>query len=176
MGQGSLSFHLNRLLLNKKLQLDGGVDNLLVWGGEQSYISYQRSTYISGNYLLTIKRSGLQKPFSYLCITAGMGNGYYRTDNHYTLGKSGSFDPFVSLATPILKGTNIITEWNGYDIGSGISSIPFQKIPFMLTFEATDFIFGHPRFITSLFCHFSLGRAQGRLFAEACFCKANSVC
>ncbi len=46
MGQGSLSFHLNRLLLNKKLLLDRGVDNLLVWGGEQSYISYQRSTYI----------------------------------------------------------------------------------------------------------------------------------
>ncbi len=100
-----------------------------------------------------------------------MGNGYYRTDNHYTLGKSGSFDPFVSLATPILKGTNIITEWNGYDIGSGISSIPFQKIPFMLTFEATDFIFDHPRFITSLSCPFSLGRAQEDFSQRPAFVK-----
>jgi len=160
MGQGSFSFHLNKLLFNRKFLLDGGIDNLFFWGGEQSYISYQRSTYISGNYLFALRQGGLQTPFSYLSVTAGMGNGYYRTDKHYTLGKSGSFDPFFSLATPILKGTNIIGEWNGYDIGTGISSIPFQKVPFMVTFEATDFIFGHPRFITSLSFPFNFSKVK----------------
>jgi hypothetical protein len=152
IGQGSLNFHLNKLFLNQKLLIDAGVDNAVFWGGDldQDYISYQRSFYFSGNYLFQLRPGSMQKPFSFLSITAGAGNGNYRTDKHYTSGKSGSFDPFLSLATPIFKGTNIIGEWNGYDIGTGISSIPFQKIPFMFTLEVTDLVFGNPRTIASI--------------------------
>lgn len=159
-GQGSMSLHLNRFLLNRKLLLDAGVDNLIFWGGEQEYISYQRSFYFSGNYTVGLSENVRQKPFSYLSITAGAGNGYYRTDKHYTLGKSGSFDPFITLATPIFKGTNIITEWNGYDIGTGISSIPVQKIPFMFTFEVTDLIYKQLRFISSISIPFNFKKRK----------------
>jgi hypothetical protein len=164
LGQGSLSFHVNRLLLDNKLLLDGGLDNAVFWGGDknsqQAYISYQKSFYLSGNYFFSFKSNDYQKSFSYLSITAGIGNGYYRKDKNYTTLKSGGFDPFFSMATPIVKGTNIIAEWNGYDVGLGLSIIPVQKIPFMLTLEVTDLVYGTPRFITSLSVPFSFHKTK----------------
>jgi hypothetical protein len=161
LGQGSLSFHINRLFLQNKFLLDAGWENAIYWGGNnQSYISYQRSLYFSGNYLLYSKPENLQKPFGYLSITAGIGNGSFRRDENYTTVKSGSFDPFFSIATPVFKGTNILTEWNGYDITAGISSIPFQKIPFLFTVEITDLIFGNPRIAASVSLPFNLGKPK----------------
>ncbi|MCW3113153.1 MAG: hypothetical protein JWR18_1549, partial [Segetibacter sp.] len=161
IGQGSLSLHLNKLFLQNKLLLDAGVDNVLFWGegDNQQYISYQRSFYFSGNYLVYLK-STIRKSFSYISITGGAGNGYFRRDENYTKGESGSFDPFFSLATPLFKGTNIIAEWNGYDIGAGISSIPFQKIPFVFTLEVTDLVYGTPRIITSVAFPFNFIRSN----------------
>lgn len=159
-GEGSLNFHLNKLFLQNKLLLDVGVDNALYWGGvDQQYISYQRSFYFSTNYLFYLKPRSMYKPFSYISITGGGGNGYFRKDKNYTKGASGSFDPFFSLASPLFRGTNFIAEWNGYDIGGGISSIPYQKIPFVFTLEITDLIYGKPRIITSVAFPFNFIRS-----------------
>lgn len=161
LGQGGLSFHINRFFLQNKLLIDAGWENPIYWGGNsQSYISYQRSLYFTGNYLLYFKPENLQKPFSYLSITAGIGNGSFRRDGNYTAVKSGSFDPFFSIATPAFKGTNVIAEWNGYDIGAGISSIPSQKIPFIFTLEITDLIFGNPRIAASVSLPFNLSKSK----------------
>jgi hypothetical protein len=159
LGEGSLSFHLNKFFLNEKLLLNAGLDNAIYWMGDQSYITAQKSFYFSANYLFTLRPEALEKSFSYVSITGGVGNGYYRRDKNYTEGASGSFDPFLSLATPVFKGINIISEWNGYDIGAGISSIPYQKIPFMFTLEISDLVFGKPRFVTSVSFPFNFNRA-----------------
>jgi hypothetical protein len=147
--EGGLDFHLNKFFLNKELLLDAGVYNPVVWGGN-SYISYQMSWYLSGNYFLRLKQGNNWGGFSYLSFTGGLGNGNFRTDNTYTEFKSGSFEPFFSLALPVFKGCNIIAEWNGYDIAGGISIIPFQKIPLMLSCEYTDLNYGDPRMVASL--------------------------
>lgn len=160
IGEGSLNFHLNRFFLQKKLLLNLGVDNGVYWGGvQQNYITSQRSFYLSGNYLFYCKKDNPESPFSYVSVTAGIGNGYFRRDKNYTQYASGSFDPFGSVATPVFKGTNIIAEWNGYDIGTGISSIPYQKIPFVFTLEVTDLVFGSPRIIGSISLPFNFSKA-----------------
>ncbi len=147
--EGGLDFHLNKYLFDKKLLLDAGVYNPVVWGGN-SYISYQMSWYLSGNYFLRLKQGNNWGAFSYLSFTGGLGNGNFRTDNTYTEFKSGAFEPFFSLALPVLKGVNIIAEWNGYDIAGGVSFIPYQKIPLMLGCEYTDLKYGDPRMVASL--------------------------
>jgi hypothetical protein len=152
LGSGTASFHINRFLFDKKLLLDAGVDNAFGWGGNKvfrQYITYQRSFYVSGNYLFYTKQQ-LDKAFSYVSLTLGAGNGYFRHDNNYSKEKSGSPSPFISLATPVMKATNLIAEWNGYDVGIGLSSIPFQKVPFLFRVEATDFVYGKVRFVSSI--------------------------
>jgi hypothetical protein len=157
LGKGTASFHLNRFVFDKKLLLDVGVDNAFLWGdakSSQHYITYQPSFFIAGNYLFDLGSPRWDKPFGYVSLTLGAGNGYYRKDHHATQIKSGSLNPFFSLATPLLRGTNAIAEWNGYDIGVGLSSIPLQKLPLAFRVEATDFILGKPRFIASVFLSF----------------------
>jgi hypothetical protein len=157
LGDGSVNVHINRFFLDEKLLLNIGLDNALSWGGrQQEYISYQRSLHASGNYLFYLKPDNIEKPFGYLSVTAGAGNGSYRRDENYTQGRSGSFEPFLSLATPVFKGTNIIAEWNGYDIAAGFSTIPFQKVPFVFTFEVTDIQFGKPRYVAALSFPFNI--------------------
>ncbi|MCW3112860.1 MAG: hypothetical protein JWR18_1256, partial [Segetibacter sp.] len=79
IGEGSVSFHLNKMFLQNKLLLDAGVDNAFFWGGtDQVNISYQRSFYFSGNCLVYFKAGRMEKSFSYISITGGAGNGYFR--------------------------------------------------------------------------------------------------
>lgn len=153
MGQGSINLHLNKLFFHNRLLVDMGMDNVCLWGvspKSKNYVTYQRSMYLSTNYVLYLKAENHQTSFSYLNITAGVGNGYFRRDNNLAKSVTGSFDPYLSLATPLFEGTNIIGEWNGYDIGTGIASIPFKKVPFMFTFEVTDLVFGNPRLVSSV--------------------------
>ena len=157
IGDGSINLHINRFLFDEKLLVNVGLDNAISWvGQQQEYISYQRSLHVSGNYLVFFKPDNMNGSFSYLSVTGGVGNGSYRRDNNYTQGKSGSFDPFLSLASPLFKGTNIIAEWNGYDIAAGFSTIPLQKVPFVFTFEVTDIKFGKPRYVAAVSFPFNI--------------------
>ena len=152
LGSGALNLHLNKFILNERLEINAGVDNALLWGNyiDKQYLSYQRSFYVTSNYVFYFSPDHAGNAFSLLNITAGLGNGYYRRDESYTNPGSGAFEPFISLATPVVKRTNLITEWNGYDVGAGVSSIPFQKAPFMFQVEFTDFVFGKPRIVSSI--------------------------
>jgi hypothetical protein len=160
LGKGALCFHINRLLFSEKLLIDAGVDNAVPWGGpsgSRNYITYKPSTYFAANYLFAFKEE-TSEPLSFLSVTAGAGNGYFKQDRLYKQKGNNSFDPFLSVATPVIKTTNFIAEWNGYDVGLGLSSIPFQKLPFMLRAEATDLAFGKPRFVFSVSLPFFLKR------------------
>jgi hypothetical protein len=165
LGTGGLNVHINKLLFRCKLLIDAGVDNAILWGNynDKKYISYQRSFYFSSNYILYSKNKGINNAFSYLSITGGLGNGYFRSDKNATNKESGSFNPFLSLATPIFRATSLIAEWNGYDIGIGVSSIPFQKIPFMFQLEVTDIKFGSPRIVSSVSFPFSINNHLANL-------------
>lgn len=152
--QGGLDFHLNRYLLKKKLLLDVGAYNHVLWGfngqGDGEYISSQKSFSFSGNYILNLKKDLAKEFFSYISITAGFGNGIFRKDKNFSRASSGSFNPFFSLATPLFKKVNFIAEWNGYDIATGLSFIVTQKFPLVFSFEVTDIIYDKIRIVSSI--------------------------
>ncbi len=161
LGEGTLNFHINRFFFDQKLLVDVGVENAFGWGGQRQYreyITYQRSWYVSANTLLVLKPGNAGGTFGYLSVTAGAGNGYFRRDAQYTKKGSGSFNPFISAATPVVNGTNFVAEWSGYDLGLGIASIPVQRFPVMLVAAITDFAYGEPRFVGSITLPFRLVR------------------
>ena len=103
-------------------------------------------------------KENTSQPLSYLSVTAGAGNGYFKDDESAADKNDHSFHPFLSIATPVAKATHFIAEWNGYDIGLGASAIPFQKFPVILRAETTDLVYGKPRFIFSLSLPFFLNK------------------
>ncbi|MDX1939390.1 MAG: hypothetical protein SFU99_02500, partial [Saprospiraceae bacterium] len=68
----------------------------------------------------------------------------------FTLRESGNFNFFGSVALQVLRGTNVIAEWNGYDLNAGISCYPFKKIPSLgATASLADLTEKRVRFIFS---------------------------
>lgn len=167
-GDGAMYFHINKFLFNKKLLLDAGVDNAYRWGEIvriKAYITYNTSSYMSANYVFDISKANATSAFKYISITAGMGNGYYRSDKNYKEKGNKGFDPFLTLASPLSSSTNLIAEWNGNDIGVGISTIPFKRVPFMFAIELTDVFYGSPRVVTSASFPFQLFKIGKRVDA-----------
>ncbi|WP_207492048.1 hypothetical protein [Aridibaculum aurantiacum] len=158
IGHGGLDLHINTFLFKQKVLLDAGITNLVTWGGDEAfrnYVTFQKSLYISANYIHQISSDSYDEPFSYVAITVGGGNGYYQQDKDYLPGEQGKLNPFLSLATPIFHSTNLIAEWTGFDIAIGASSFPFE-FPLGFNFEVTDIKYGQPRFILGLLYNFQL--------------------
>jgi hypothetical protein len=169
-GAHSVNLHFNKLLFKRRVLLDVGVDNAFLSDNVvlTKYITFIRSFYFSANYLATVKQKNTGS-FNYISITTGAGNGYYRSDRNYRNKGSAGFDPFFSIASPLCSSTNLILEWNGYDFGIGLSSIPIKKLPFMLTLDVTDLAYGQPRIVSTFSIPFQLFKVRsstGLLKAE----------
>lgn len=148
-GSGSLDLQLNRNI-NNYLFVGGGVRNLTYWKSPPGFPRNNRSFYFVSSYILPFHRR-YTEPFSLLFITAGAGNGVFRLDKDFDPYTSGNFNFFGSIALQVLRGTNVLLEWNGYELVSGISLYPFRNIPTLGgTFSVTDLTEDRPRFVLSL--------------------------
>ncbi|MBK7873035.1 MAG: hypothetical protein IPJ74_21375 [Saprospiraceae bacterium] len=146
-GSGTLDLQVNRAI-NDYIFVGIGARNLTKWRSPELRARNLRSYFLTSNFIIPIHRR-YDEPFSLLFVTTGVGNGIFRLDKDFTLRESGNFNLFGSVALQVLRGTNIIAEWNGYDLNAGISFYPFKKIPALgatasladLTEERTRFIF-----------------------------------
>ena len=148
-GSGSFDLQLNRNI-NDYIFVGAGVRNLFHWRTRESTPRNNRSFFVVGSIIFPLQRQ-YEKPFSLLFITAGMGNGTFRLDRDFDIRNSGNLAPFGSIALQVLRGTNFIIEWNGYELGSGFSFYPFKNLPSLGgTIAVTDLTEKHQRFIMML--------------------------
>jgi len=150
LGEGSLDIAINKLV-SKVFFLKLGTWNLTNWARKQSVV-FQRSYFGSGTFFLSFDRREFGQSLSYIAFTVGAGNGIFRKDKDLTINNSGHFNPFISIAVPILRKNNIIVEWTGYDISTGISSnnLFFKRFPVLFNLEATDYVRQPMRFAGSI--------------------------
>lgn len=160
-GEGGLDVSINRLFL-KVLFLKLGVCNLTNWGVKKRTIVLQKSYFGAGTMFLRLNKKEFGQPFSYIAFTAGVGNGLFRKDKDLDLNNSGQFNPFVSIAMPILRKNNIIVEWTGYDISTCISSniVFFKRLPVFINLQATDYVLQPMRFGVSVGYYFNFLKAH----------------
>lgn len=148
-GSGTLDVQINKNL-NDYIFLGAGIRNLTKWKSGELIARNNRSFYFTSNYVIPLHRR-YNKPFSLFFITAGVGNGIFRLDKDFNLAGSGKFNVFGSMALQVLRGTNVILEWNGYEINTAVSTYPFKKLPNLgATFCLTDLTEERTRFIFSM--------------------------
>ncbi len=128
LGEGTLDLHLSRKI-NERLWLGAGGYDLIGWKLEEP--NRLQSLYFSATKLFGAA------PF-FASLTAGVGNGRFRKDEDYTLEKEAPFAFFASAALRILPEGNLIVEWTGYNVFSGISWLPFRKIPVQVVLGADE--------------------------------------
>ncbi len=77
-------------------------------------------------------RDDINKPFSRVAVTGGIGNGQFRTENSF-YNDEDNFNVFGSVAVRVHPQASLITEWTGQDLAVGASIAPFKNIPLVLT-------------------------------------------
>ena len=97
-------------------------------------------------------RANINDPFSRLILTAGAGSGRFRSLRQVNRREFG-IGAFGSVAVRALPNVSLITEWTGQDIAAGMSVVPFQNIPLVITPAIRDLAgrgVGGPRFVIGL--------------------------
>jgi len=128
---GSISFKLDRRL-PQDLAVAVGVNNAIAWGETDGGSSVYG--VVSKMFRLT---ESVQAPFSRLYVSAGLGEGQYRSqadiDNDVD-----SVGLFGSVAVQVVPQMYAIAEWTGQDLTVGISVVPFGNLPLVITPAVTD--------------------------------------
>ncbi|MEO1376521.1 MAG: hypothetical protein AAFW70_19930 [Cyanobacteria bacterium J06635_10] len=79
----------------------------------------------------------INKPFSRIAVTAGVGNGQFRTEDSISNDED-NFNVFGNVAVRVHPQASLITEWTGQDLAIGASIAPFKNIPFVITPAVRD--------------------------------------
>lgn len=82
-------------------------------------------------------RESIASPFSRVALTAGVGNGQFRSEEALEDDEN-SVNVFGSVAVRVAKPVSIIAEWTGQDLAVGASIAPFKNIPFVITPAVRD--------------------------------------
>ena len=115
------------------------------WGvaaGWNSFLSvgdgtdFDDSLYLSTTKILKLKEK-ISSPFSRMGITAGIGNGQFRSEDDIR-NDNNAFNVFGSLAFRVARPVSFVTEWTGQDLAMGLSVSPIRTFPLTLNFGARD--------------------------------------
>lgn len=82
-------------------------------------------------------REDIKSPFSRVAVTAGIGNGQFRSENRVAKA-SGGVNVFGNVAIRVVQPVSLIAEWSGQDLGVGVSFVPFKNIPLVITPAVRD--------------------------------------
>ena len=138
-GESTFDFHFSRLLGND-VWLGAGGYNLTGWNLEPP-------NELASYYFVTSKGFRLHqrdKAFSHLFLSVGIGNGRFRADEDYSISDEAPWNVFGSVALQVLPEGNFMVEWNGFNMFSGFSVLPFKKWPLQIVIGVDD-IFNEKR-------------------------------
>jgi hypothetical protein len=142
-GAGGFNVKVHRQLADD-LSVAAGWNGFVNVGGPNDF---ENSVYGTVTKVLRT-RDDINLPFSRVAVTAGIGNGQFRSENAVAKGSDG-VNIFGNVAVRVAKPVSLIAEWSGQDLGVGVSIAPFKNIPLVITPAVRDIIGAGdgPRFV-----------------------------
>ncbi|AFY40206.1 hypothetical protein Lepto7376_4076 [[Leptolyngbya] sp. PCC 7376] len=115
----------------------------LGWNGflNTSRHGYEHSLYGSLTKVFRTRES-LDKSFSRVAVTAGLGTNQFRSDAAVRAGNN-DINAFGNITVRVAKPVSLITEWSGQDLGVGLSIAPFKSFPLVITPAIRDIFDGN---------------------------------
>ncbi len=133
-GSGGFSGKLHRVI-SRGWGVAAGINGFLNIGDSNDF---EESIFLSTTKIFET-REKLNSAFSRVAITAGIGNGQFRTEDAIFDGDDG-FNPFGSLAFRVARPVSGVIEWTGQDLAVGTSIAPFRKIPVTVNLGLRDIV------------------------------------
>jgi len=147
-GRGSLDLHLSRKVTNM-LWAGAGIYDLTAWKDSSSNI--MRSAYFGFTTIVPLNTE--RRTFNTLYLSAGLGNGRFRSNRNFTSSTEGKLNIFGSAAIQVLPEVNYLLEWSGYSLYTGVAFYPFEIIPGQILIGVDELTNKHRRYIIA----FSVG-------------------
>lgn len=126
-GAGGFNAKVHRQLA-PDLAVAAGWNGFLNFGGRNDF---ENSLYGVATKVIRT-RENINSLFSRVAVTAGVGNGQFRTENAVA-NNSNSINVFGNVALRVAEPVSLIAEWSGQDLGVGLSVAPFKNIPLVIT-------------------------------------------
>ncbi|MEA5462481.1 hypothetical protein [Leptothoe sp. PORK10 BA2] len=104
----------------------------LGWEGfaTTGFVDFEDSIYGSVSHIVRT-RENIAEPFSRVALTAGVGNGRFRTEDAIFDDRD-DLGVFGSVAVRVVEPVSAIVEWTGQDLAAGLSITPFRDLPLVL--------------------------------------------
>ncbi len=131
-GTGGFNAKLHRVI-SRGWGLAAGYNGFLNIGDDNDF---QDSVYFATTKIFAT-REKLNSAFSRVAVTAGIGNGQFRTEDDINDDNEG-FNPFGSVAFRIARPVSGVVEWTGQDLAIGSSIAPFRRIPLTVNLGLRD--------------------------------------
>lgn len=132
-GQGGFNAKLHR-------RLGQDLAGAIGWNG---FLNIGRNDFEQSKYGVITKvfrtQDSLSKPFSRVAVTAGVGDGQFRSNGAVKAGDN-NVNVFGNVAVRVARPVSFIAEWTGTDLGLGLSIAPFKNIPFVITPAVRDIV------------------------------------
>lgn len=142
-GSGAFNVKVHRRL-SEDFAIAAGVNGLINLGDDNGF----ENTFYGVATKIFRTDDDINKPFSRIAVTAGLGNGQFRTAEALSDDEDG-INVFGNVAFRVARPVSIIAEWSGQDLGVGLSIVPFENIPLVITPAVRDLAGGgnKPRFV-----------------------------
>ena len=131
-GSGGFNLKLHRKIA-EGWGVSAGWNSFLAVGDDNDL---EDSLYLSTTKILKLQEK-ISSPFSRVGVTAGIGNGQFRTEDSINDGNE-NFNIFGSLAFRVARPVSFITEWTGQDLAMGLSVSPVRTLPLTINLGARD--------------------------------------
>jgi hypothetical protein len=131
-GGGGFNVKVHRQLADD-LAVAAGWNGFVNIGGRNDF---ENSVYGTATKIFRT-RDDINKPFSRVAVTAGIGNGQFRSENAVARDSDG-VGVFGNVAVRVVQPVSLIAEWSGQDLGVGVSFVPFKNLPFVITPAVRD--------------------------------------
>jgi hypothetical protein len=125
-GRGGFNLKAHRRL-GDDLSVAAGWNGILNIGDND----FEHSLYAAATKVFPL-REDIKSPFSRVAVTAGLGNGQFRSEEDIANDRS-AVNLFGSVAVRAVEPVSLIAEWTGQDLTLGASIVPFKKVPLVIT-------------------------------------------
>ncbi len=127
-GSGGFNFKVHRQI-DDDFSVAAGWNGAIEVGGD---IDEFEDTFYGAATKVFRLRDSIEDPFSRVAVTAGLGNGRFRTEEAVE-DDDDTISPFGNVALRVAEPVSAIVEWTGQDLAIGASIAPFKDVPFYIT-------------------------------------------
>ena len=131
-GTGGFNAKLHRQLPGR-WGIAVGWDGFLNIGDENDF---EDTVYGAASKIFEV-RDDITKPFSRISLTAGVGNGRFRSEEDFEEDND-AVNAFGSASFLLAPPVTSIVEWTGQDLAAGLSIAPFRNFPLVISPAVRD--------------------------------------